>query len=63
MGVKVEENEEQIFIPRTRKYEAVDVKTLVYPGFPTDLQQPFFRINDTSNWDIGIYGYHLFSPI
>ena len=21
--------------------QAVDVKTLVYPGFPTDLQQPF----------------------
>ena len=41
MGVKVEVGEEQIFIPRTEKLQAVDVKTLVYPGFPTDLQQPF----------------------
>ncbi|MCG3086319.1 UDP-N-acetylglucosamine 1-carboxyvinyltransferase [Sporosarcina cyprini] len=41
MGVEVEEGEEQIFIPKTEKLQAVDVKTLVYPGFPTDLQQPF----------------------
>ncbi|MGE7544239.1 UDP-N-acetylglucosamine 1-carboxyvinyltransferase [Sporosarcina newyorkensis] len=41
MGVKVEVGEEQIYIPKTEKFEAVDVKTLVYPGFPTDLQQPF----------------------
>lgn len=41
MGVKVEEREEHIFIPKSEKLLAVDVKTLVYPGFPTDLQQPF----------------------
>ncbi|HEX5563892.1 MAG TPA: UDP-N-acetylglucosamine 1-carboxyvinyltransferase [Sporosarcina sp.] len=41
MGVKVEEREEHIFIPKTENLMAVDVKTLVYPGFPTDLQQPF----------------------
>lgn len=41
MGVEVEEREEQIFIPKTKNLMAVDVKTLVYPGFPTDLQQPF----------------------
>ncbi|WP_313893342.1 UDP-N-acetylglucosamine 1-carboxyvinyltransferase [Psychrobacillus sp.] len=41
MGVKVEEYEEKIFIPKTTNLQAVDVKTLVYPGFPTDLQQPF----------------------
>ncbi|WP_252501922.1 UDP-N-acetylglucosamine 1-carboxyvinyltransferase [Sporosarcina sp. Marseille-Q4943] len=41
MGVKVEEREEHIFIPKTENLLAVDVKTLVYPGFPTDLQQPF----------------------
>ncbi len=41
MGVDVVEGEEQIFIPKSRKLQAVDVKTLVYPGFPTDLQQPF----------------------
>jgi UDP-N-acetylglucosamine 1-carboxyvinyltransferase len=41
MGVDVVEGEEQIFIPKSRNLLAVDVKTLVYPGFPTDLQQPF----------------------
>ncbi|WP_432354037.1 UDP-N-acetylglucosamine 1-carboxyvinyltransferase [Sporosarcina sp. A2] len=41
MGVVVEEDEEKIFIPKTKELKAVDVKTLVYPGFPTDLQQPF----------------------
>lgn len=41
MGVKVEEGEESIFIPKSENLKSVDVKTLVYPGFPTDLQQPF----------------------
>lgn len=41
MGVTVIEKDEQIFIPKAEKLSAVDVKTLVYPGFPTDLQQPF----------------------
>ncbi|MDW0108625.1 UDP-N-acetylglucosamine 1-carboxyvinyltransferase [Sporosarcina aquimarina] len=41
MGVVVEEDEEKIFIPKPKSLQAVDVKTLVYPGFPTDLQQPF----------------------
>lgn len=41
MGVVVEEGEEQIFIPKSGPLEAVDIQTLVYPGFPTDLQQPF----------------------
>jgi UDP-N-acetylglucosamine 1-carboxyvinyltransferase len=40
MGVKVEEGEESMFIPRTDNLQAIDVKTLVYPGFPTDVQQP-----------------------
>lgn len=41
MGVDIVEGEEQIFIPKSVNLQAVDVKTLVYPGFPTDLQQPF----------------------
>jgi len=40
MGVKVIEGEESVFIPRTDTLQAVDVKTLVYPGIPTDVQQP-----------------------
>lgn len=40
MGVQVIEEDEKIFIPKSANLTAVDVKTLVYPGFPTDLQQP-----------------------
>lgn len=40
-GVPVEIGDEQIFIGKSENLSAVDIKTLVYPGFPTDLQQPF----------------------
>jgi UDP-N-acetylglucosamine 1-carboxyvinyltransferase len=41
MGVIVKEKDEQILIDaRGTQFEAVDIKTLVHPGFPTDLQQP-----------------------
>jgi UDP-N-acetylglucosamine 1-carboxyvinyltransferase len=40
MGVTIEEDEESIFVPKQSNFTAVDVKTLVYPGFPTDVQQP-----------------------
>ncbi|WP_017471059.1 UDP-N-acetylglucosamine 1-carboxyvinyltransferase [Amphibacillus jilinensis] len=41
MGVQIEEGEEQLRIRATYPLTAVDIKTLVHPGFPTDLQQPF----------------------
>lgn len=41
MGVEIIEKDEQIIIPKSKNLRSVDVKTLVYPGFPTDLQQPF----------------------
>ncbi|MBN6205867.1 UDP-N-acetylglucosamine 1-carboxyvinyltransferase [Ralstonia pickettii] len=41
MGVSVEESDEQLFIKPGKPLSSVDIKTLVYPGFPTDLQQPF----------------------
>lgn len=41
MGIKVQTNDEQITISRNvNTFKKADVKTLVYPGFPTDLQQP-----------------------
>ncbi|MCM3093910.1 MULTISPECIES: UDP-N-acetylglucosamine 1-carboxyvinyltransferase [unclassified Cytobacillus] len=40
MGVQIETNDDQIFVGPAEKMKAVDIKTLVYPGFPTDLQQP-----------------------
>lgn len=41
MGVEIEEGEEQLLIHRRKALKSVDIKTLVHPGFPTDLQQPF----------------------
>mgnify|MGYP000388788453 CR=1 FL=1 len=39
-GVEMNINEDSITIKKPNKYKAVSVKTLPYPGFPTDLQQP-----------------------
>ncbi|WP_017756627.1 UDP-N-acetylglucosamine 1-carboxyvinyltransferase [Calidifontibacillus oryziterrae] len=41
MGASIKINDDQIFVSKVRRLEMVDIKTLVYPGFPTDLQQPF----------------------
>src|SRR5690625_3861149 len=41
IGVDVEQNDEQLFIRQAKQLKSADIKTLVYPGFPTDLQQPF----------------------
>ncbi|WMJ80149.1 UDP-N-acetylglucosamine 1-carboxyvinyltransferase [Clostridium sp. MB40-C1] len=40
MGVHVTENEDSITIESSRDLKGVNVKTLPYPGFPTDIQQP-----------------------
>jgi len=40
MGVHIEELDESIRVVGSASYEPVDVKALVYPGFPTDLQSP-----------------------
>lgn len=39
-GVEMNISEDSITIEKRGKYKAVSVKTLPYPGFPTDLQQP-----------------------
>lgn len=41
MGVKVSSNDDSINVKSTSRLKPADVKTAVYPGFPTDLQQPF----------------------
>ncbi|HET7626988.1 MAG TPA: UDP-N-acetylglucosamine 1-carboxyvinyltransferase [Bacillales bacterium] len=40
MGVNIEFGDDQIMIRRNDDLKHIDIKTLVYPGFPTDLQQP-----------------------
>jgi UDP-N-acetylglucosamine 1-carboxyvinyltransferase len=41
MGIDITEDEESLIVKPKQKLSAVDIKTLVHPGFPTDLQQPF----------------------
>ena len=38
MGVEVEEHEDTLLVRRTGKLQKTNVKTLPYPGFPTDMQ-------------------------
>lgn len=40
-GVDMEIGVDNIIINEVKNYKAVNIKTLVYPGFPTDLQQIF----------------------
>ncbi len=40
MGVEIEENEDSIRVRTVERPKAVNIKTIPYPGFPTDLQQP-----------------------
>ncbi|WP_102348219.1 UDP-N-acetylglucosamine 1-carboxyvinyltransferase [Bacillus sp. Marseille-P3661] len=41
MGASIEIRDDQVYISKVDNLKMVDIKTLVYPGFPTDLQQPF----------------------
>lgn len=40
-GVIIEENGDWVQVKSPERLKAVNIKTLPYPGFPTDLQQPF----------------------
>lgn len=40
-GVEFKTNKDKIIINKARKLKPTNIKTLSYPGFPTDLQQPF----------------------
>jgi UDP-N-acetylglucosamine 1-carboxyvinyltransferase len=39
-GVDMEIGDDYIVVNKVNDYKAINIKTLVYPGFPTDLQQP-----------------------
>ena len=40
LGVNINVGDDSVTIKRSTPYSSVDIKTLVYPGFATDLQQP-----------------------
>ena len=48
MGVNVIENGESLRIISSGNLKNVSIKTLVYPGFPTDLQQPMSSLLTTA---------------
>ena len=39
-GVKMKINSDNIIVSKSDNLRAIDIETLVFPGFPTDLQQP-----------------------
>ncbi len=41
LGVDIEVGQDYCLINKKNGYRPTNIKTLVYPGFPTDLQQPF----------------------
>ncbi len=41
MGTDLQIGTDYVLISKANKYKSTNIKTLVYPGFPTDLQQPF----------------------
>lgn len=41
LGVELEIGADYIIVTKPKKYKTTSIKTSVYPGFPTDLQQPF----------------------
>ena len=59
MGVNIEINDDNLIISKPDMYNPVNVKTLGYPGFPTDLQQPLTALltycNGVSKLDETIY--------
>ncbi len=48
MGIRVFEGDDMIRVLSTGVHRAINVKTLPYPGFPTDLQQPISSLLTTA---------------
>lgn len=49
MGVDFKVNNNQIIINKTDNLDPINIKTLVYPGFPTDLGQPMTALLTQAN--------------
>jgi|SRR5690554_1295494 len=48
-GVEIVEGETELRVKSTGKLNPVDIETAPYPGFPTDLQQPFGALMTIAN--------------
>ena len=49
IGVKMDIGADYVTVSKPLSYKATNIKTAVYPGFPTDLQQPFTVLLTQSN--------------
>lgn len=49
MGVQVEEGIDHLRVSSSSRPRSVNIKTLPYPGFPTDLQQPMTALLSTAD--------------
>ena len=49
IGVDMQVGADYVIVTRAEKYKPTNIKTAVYPGFPTDLQQPFTVLLTQSN--------------
>ena len=48
MGVRVTDSDDAIRVRSNGQHRAINIKTQVYPGFPTDLQQPMSALLTTA---------------
>ena len=64
MGVAVEENDDTLLVRRSEPLQKANVKTLPYPGFPTDMQPQIAAVlslaQGTSLVTEGVYGANRF---
>ena len=63
MGVKVEEDEESIFIPRTESLQCGRCKNACLSGIPHRCSTTSLRINDTSSRSLKSYRNNLYFSI
>lgn len=40
MGIKLQIDEDSIYVPKSEQLKGINIKTMPFPGFATDLQQP-----------------------
>ena len=59
MGVEITENGDSLRVKADKTLKNVNVKTLVYPGFPTDLQQPMSSLLSISK-GVGVISETIF---
>ena len=49
MGIDIDVGIDYVIVSKANQFKATDIKTAVYPGFATDLQQPFTVLQTQAN--------------